>query len=266
MPLKADLIKKAALKPVYGLYERILWNQIKNGPFPRHVGIIPDGNRRWARSNNLSLDDAYFYGYRKLREVLIWLLELGVRNVTVFALSTENCEKRGKNELEYVIKYIKRGLEELLTDDIVVKHQVKVRAIGRLEQLPEDLKTIIDEVVEKTSLYNRHKLTLAICYGGRQEILDAVKKMFIDLENNKLPVRESNINEEFFKKYFYDPELEDLDLVIRTSGEIRISNFLLWHLAYSELFFCEAYWPDFRKIDLWRAIRSYQKRKRNFGA
>jgi Undecaprenyl pyrophosphate synthetase (EC 2.5.1.31) len=105
---------------------------------------------------------------------------------------------------------------------------------------------------------------LAICYGGRQEILDAVKKI---LEDNKLgKINSENINEETFKNYLYDSELDDIDLVIRSSGEIRISNFLLWHIAYSELFFVEAYWPDFRKIDLWRAIRSYQRRKRNFGA
>ncbi|MCY0860196.1 MAG: polyprenyl diphosphate synthase [Sulfolobaceae archaeon] len=257
---------KVVSKPIYKVYEKILWNQIKNGPFPKHVGIIPDGNRRWARSYNLNIDNAYFYGYKKLKEVLIWLLDLGIKNVTVFALSTENCERRNKYELEYVLKYIKQGLEDLLTNELIEKREVKVRAIGRLSQLPDDINQLIEKVTKKTENYNKHKLTLAICYGGRQEILDAVKKIIIDVESDRTKVNELLINEENFKKYFYDPELEDLDLVIRTSGEVRISNFLLWHLAYSELFFCEAYWPDFRKIDLWRAIRSYQKRKRNFGA
>ncbi len=255
---------KKILKPVYAIYEKYLWSQVKNGPIPSHVGIIPDGNRRWARQNKSSISDAYFYGYRKLREVLIWLLELGVKNVTVFALSTENCERRSKFELDAIFSYIKRGIEDLLTEDFVPKYKVRVRAIGKLEKLPDDLRSLVDQIVEKSSVYTERRLTLALCYGGRQEILDAVEKLLKDYKNGLINSHE--LNEEVFKKYFYDSELEDIDLVIRTSGEMRISNFLLWHMAYSELFFCEAYWPEFRKIDLWRAIRSYQRRKRNFGA
>ncbi|MEM0362872.1 MAG: polyprenyl diphosphate synthase [Sulfolobaceae archaeon] len=257
-------IRSLLLKPVYKLYERMLWNQIKDGPLPRHVGIIPDGNRRWARNNGLSLSDAYFYGYLKLKKVLIWLLELGIKNVTVFALSTDNCEKRKEQELSIVISYIKKGLEDLLNDPIVDKYKIKVSVIGKIDRLPKDLREYLYKITEKTSKYSERKLTLAICYGGRQEILDAVTKMFEDYKSSR--ISKDQINEETFRKYFYDSELEDIDLVIRTSGEVRISNFLLWHIAYSELFFCEVYWPDFRKIDLWRAIRSFQKRKRNFGA
>lgn len=255
---------REALKPVYYIYEKWLWNQIKNGPIPHHVGIIPDGNRRWARQRNSTVDEAYFYGYKKLKEVLIWLAELGVKEVTVFGLSTENCDKRSSIELSAIFKYIKRGIDELLVDEYIYKYQVKVRAIGKLDKLPEDLRMSISKVVEKSSQFKERKLTLAICYGGRQEILDAVEKLLNDYRKGEL--KDVDLDEETFKKYFYDEELNDIDLVIRTSGEMRISNFLLWHLAYSELFFCEAYWPEFRKIDLWRAIRSYQKRKRNFGA
>ncbi|AAK40508.1 di-trans,poly-cis-decaprenylcistransferase [Saccharolobus solfataricus] len=259
-----DLTRGLLFKPIYKLYELVLWNQIRNGPLPDHVGIIPDGNRRWARDNNLSLNDAYFYGYKKLKEVLIWLLELGIKNITVFVLSTENCDKRKQNELSIITTYIKRGIQDLLEDPIVDKYEVKVSAIGKLDKLPKDLIDYLNRVVEKTSNYDKRKLTLAICYGGRQEILDAVVRLLDDYRNGKIV--KSEINEETFRKYFYDSELQDIDLVIRTSGEVRISNFLLWHVAYSELFFCEAYWPEFRKIDLWRAIRSFQKRKRNFGA
>ncbi|MCH4814350.1 MAG: polyprenyl diphosphate synthase [Saccharolobus sp.] len=259
-----ELTRNFLFKPIYKLYEILLWNQIRNGPLPDHVGIIPDGNRRWARNNKLSLNDAYFYGYKKLKEVLIWLLELGVKNITVFALSTENCEKRKQSELSIVTTYIKRGLQELLEDPIVDRYEVKVSAIGKLDKLPKDLTDYLNKVIEKTSNYDKRKLTLAICYGGRQEILDAVVRLLDDYRNGK--INKNEINEETFRKYFYDSELHDIDLVIRTSGEVRISNFLLWHVAYSELFFCEAYWPEFRKIDLWRAIRSFQKRKRNFGA
>ncbi|AWR97375.1 di-trans,poly-cis-decaprenylcistransferase [Acidianus sulfidivorans JP7] len=255
---------KTVLKPIYHVYELWLWHQIKNGPIPKHVGIIPDGNRRWARHKNSSVNEAYLQGYKKLKEVLIWLAELGVKDVTVFALSTENCDKRTSQELNIILKYIKKGIDELISDEYIYKYQVKVRTIGKIEKLPDDLKLSIDRVVEKSSNFKQRSLTLAICYGGRQEILDAVEKLL--LEYKKGGQKDITLDEESFKKYFYDEEVSDIDLVIRTSGEMRISNFLLWHLAYSELFFCEAYWPEFRKIDLWRAIRSYQRRKRNFGA
>ncbi|EHP69248.1 undecaprenyl diphosphate synthase [Metallosphaera yellowstonensis MK1] len=246
--------------PLYPVYERLLWRQIREGPIPNHVGIIPDGNRRWARSNNSSVNEAYMMGYKKLKSVLIWLLELGVKNVTVFALSTENCTRRSRSELDLVMNYIKRGLEELLTEEFVDKFKIKVRAIGKLEMVSQDLRKTVEVVTERSSKYSERKLTLAICYGGRQEILDAVSRLVRERKDI------SSITEDEFRKYFYDNELSDIDLVIRTSGEMRISNFLLWHLAYSELFFCEAYWPDFRKIDLWRAIRAYQRRVRRFGA
>jgi len=259
-----EKISRIILYPVYKVYDKVLWNQIKDGPFPQHVGIIPDGNRRWARANNLSINDAYYNGYRKLKQVLLWLLEMGIKNITVFALSTENCDKRSNLELNVIFNYIKTGLEELLYGDIIYKYEVKVRAIGRLDGLPQDLLEIINQLSNKTENYNKRKLTLAICYGGRQEIIDATKKLIIDYQKGKINM--DDINEDLFRQYLYDKELGDIDLVIRSSGEVRISNFLLWHIAYSELFFVDTYWPDLRRIDLWRAIRSYQKRKRNFGA
>lgn len=253
---------KTLMKPLYPIYEQILWREIRKGPIPNHVGIIPDGNRRWARNNNSSINEAYLMGYKKLRSVLIWLLDLGVKNVTVFALSTENCTKRTRTELDLIMGYIKRGVEEMVTENFVDKYRIKVRAIGKLEMVSDDLRDTVKKVMERSANYSERKLTLAICYGGRQEILDAVSRMMRDTNKRDL----ANITEEEFRKYFYDEELSDIDLVIRTSGEMRISNFLLWHLAYSELFFCEAYWPDFRRIDLWRAIRAYQRRVRRFGA
>jgi len=259
-----EKISRIILYPVYKVYDKVLWNQIKDGPFPQHVGIIPDGNRRWARANNLSINEAYYNGYRKLKQVLLWLLEMGIKNITVFALSTENCDKRSNLELNVIFNYIRTGLEELLYGDIIYKYEVKVRAIGRLDALPQDLLGVINQLSNKTENYSKRKLTLAICYGGRQEIIDAAKKLIIDYQKGKINM--DDINEDLFRQYLYDKELGDIDLVIRSSGEVRISNFLLWHIAYSELFFVDTYWPDLRRIDLWRAIRSYQKRKRNFGA
>jgi tritrans,polycis-undecaprenyl-diphosphate synthase [geranylgeranyl-diphosphate specific] len=257
-------LTKLLLAPVYSIYERRLWNEIKNGPLPNHVGIIPDGNRRWARERGEPLSEAYFQGYKKLREVLIWLLEMGVKNVTVFALSSENCTRRSKRELDTVMDYIKRGVEEIVTEGFVSKYEIKVRAIGKVDYLNDSLRDTLNKVAELTSNFNKRKLNIAVCYGGRQEILDAVKKLMYTINSKSFDPEQ--LNEELFKSYFYLPDVEDMDLVIRTSGEIRISNFLLWHIAYSELFFCEVYWPEFRKIDLWRAIRSFQRRKRNFGA
>ncbi len=252
------------LRPVYYVYEKWLYRQIKYGPIPRHVGIIPDGNRRWATKNYASFDEAYSEGYKKLREVLIWLLDLGVKYVTVYALSTENCAHRSSTEVKVVLDYIKKGLEELLSGNLIHDYEIKVKVIGKLDALPEDFIELANKLMKITENYNKRKFTLAVCYGGRQEIIDAMRALVKDLERGV--IKPESLNEEVFKKYFYDPELEDLDLVIRTSGEIRISNFLLWHIAYSELFFVDVYWPDFRKIDLWRAIRSYQRRQRKFGA
>ncbi|MCQ4449896.1 MAG: polyprenyl diphosphate synthase [Sulfolobales archaeon] len=260
MPKLSNLI----LKPIYYIYERWLYSQIKDGPVPKHVGIIPDGNRRWASTNSLSFEEAYSEGYKKLKEVLIWLLDLGVKAISVYALSTENCAKRSSQEVNVVLRYIKKGLEELLTGDLIHKYRVRVKVIGKLSSLPEDFVQLANELMKVTEPYHDRKLTLAVCYGGRQEILDAMRALLKDIERGV--VKLDSLEEDVFKKYFYDPELEDLDLVIRTSGEVRISNFLLWHIAYSELFFADVYWPEFRKIDLWRAIRSYQKRVRRFGA
>jgi len=257
-------IKRLLELPIYKIYERILWNQIKNGPMPLHVGIIPDGNRRWSRQNKLSLREGYYHGYLKLKEVLLWLLELGIRQVTVFVLSTENCNKRSEEELRYIYEHVKKGLLELKSSGMLDNYKIRVKFIGKLNWVPRDLIEIMNDIMEYTEKYHERKLTFAVCYGGRQEILDAIKRL---LEEQKRVGNDNiEVDEDTIRKYFYDEELQDLDLVIRTSGEVRISNFLLWHIAYSELFFCEAYWPDFRKIDLWRAIRSYQKRKRNFGA
>lgn len=160
---------KTLMKPLYPIYEQILWREIRKGPIPNHVGIIPDGNRRWARNNNSSINEAYLMGYKKLRSVLIWLLDLGVKNVTVFALSTENCTKRTRTELDLIMGYIKRGVEEMVTENFVDKYRIKVRAIGKLEMVSDELRDTVKKVMERSANYSERKLTLAICYGGRQE-------------------------------------------------------------------------------------------------
>ncbi|BCU68562.1 UDP diphosphate synthase [Sulfolobales archaeon HS-7] len=247
----------------YKVYKKRLWDEISNGPMPKHVGIIPDGNRRWARNNDASLDEAYEIGYLKVKQVMYWLLDLGIRNVTIFTLSSENCTKRSAEELRIILGYVKRGLEDLINDQIIYKNNIKVKVIGDITVLPENLVSTINDITNKTEHYKERLLTLAICYGGRQEIIDVVKHLAVEYKEGKITL--DQINEEIIRKHLYLNEVDDIDLVIRTAGEIRISNFLLWHIAYSELYFCDVNWPDFRDIDLWRAIRSYQKRKRNFG-
>lgn len=251
------------LKPAYKLYEKYLWIQIEGGSIPLHVGIIPDGNRRWAQEAGLPVLEGHVHGYEKLKEVLKWLWELRVPYVTVFAMSAENCLYRSKVEVENLFNIIRNGLVELLNSNEIHKNKVRVSVIGRLEYVPSDIKDLIRRLEESTASYNNYFLTIALCYGGRQEIVDAVKSIARDIASGLLRVDE--INEEAFSKYLYTRNIPDVDLIIRTSGEERISNFLLWQSAYSELYFCDVYWPEFRRIDLWRAIRSYQRRERRFG-
>ncbi len=250
-------------KPVYRFYEKWLWIQIKNGPFPQHVGIIPDGNRRWARKQGMKPYIGHLYGYEKIKEVLRWIWDLGIKYVTIYAMSSENCLYRSEEERRNLFELARRGLTELLQMKDIHERRVRVKVFGKMELLPNGLITLARKVEEKTKQYNNFYLNIALCYGGRQEIIDAVKKIAQEIVRGKISV--NDINEKVFSKHLYTNGCPDPDLIIRTSGEERISNFLLWQSAYSELYFCEAFWPEFRKIDFWRAIRSYQRRERRFG-
>ncbi len=252
-----------SIKPIYRIYEKWLWEQIKNGPFPVHVGIIPDGNRRWARRIGLDSSMGHYYGYERLKEVLDWIWDLGIKVVTIYAMSSENCLYRPKREREELFNITRKGLEELLTMDLIHKNRIRVKVFGRLDLIPRDIVELAHRVENATKDYNGGVLNIALCYGGRQEIIEAVRKLTRDVLDGKISV--DGINEEMFSRYLYTNGIPDPDLIIRTSGEERISNFLLWQSAYSELYFCEAFWPEFRKIDFWRAIRSYQHRERRFG-
>ncbi len=259
-------VVEPVLNVVYELYERILYNQVRQGEIPKHVAIIPDGNRRWARIQGLDASAGHAYGYEKLKQVIEWLLDLGVKTITIYALSYENCLKRSKQELDHLFNLAKKGLEELLHSDLIYRYRVKVKVIGRLEIVPRDVIEMIEKVENATRDFNERFLNIAICYGGRQDIVDAVKKIAEDVLKGRISI--SDINEELLVKYLSTAhlgELSDPDLVIRTSGELRVSNFLLWQIAYSELYFCDVFWPAFRRIDLLRAIRSYQQRERRFG-
>ena len=245
------------------VYERWLWLQIKDGPFPTHIGIIPDGNRRWAKERGLDPLTGHETGYERIKEVLNWIWELGVRYVTIYAMSSENCMFRSREEFYHLLSLLRRGIREMLESGEIDKKRIRVRVIGDLDMLPPDLVDEIRKLEERSSSYKDRTLMIAVCYGGRHEIVEAVKKIIKEYEAGKVSL--DDINEETFSKYLMTSDIPDPDLIIRTSGEVRISNFLLWQAAYSELYFCDAYWPEFRKIDFWRAIRSYQARERRFG-
>jgi tritrans,polycis-undecaprenyl-diphosphate synthase [geranylgeranyl-diphosphate specific] len=251
---------------VYSIYERYLYKQILRGPIPQHIAIIPDGNRRWAKKHGLDSKEGHRYGYEKMKEVLQELYNLGVKVVTVYAMSYENCLYRDEAEKDNLFNIIKSGLQSLLDDGVIQKYRVNVRVFGKLELAKKDVLELTLRIEELSSRFNERFLNVALCYGGRQEIIDAIKSIVKDSLLGKINVED--ITEDLVQRYIFTSHLKHFsepDLVIRTSGEMRISNFLLWQIAYSELYFCDVYWPDFRKIDLYRAIRSYQQRERRFG-
>lgn len=251
---------------IYRLYQKILENEVRSlGNIPEHVAFILDGNRRWARLNNLPPWIGHKYGAEVVDKVLDWCYELGIKTVSLFVLSTENLVKRDPREVKQLLKIIEEKLDEALNSDKFDKRKVRFKAIGEIDLLPPSIREKIRQLEERTKKYNKRFLNIAIAYGGRREIVDAVKKIIKDAKEGKID--ENSFDENMFGRYLYTADLPqpEPDLVIRTSGEVRISNFLLWQIAYSELVFLDVYWPEFRKIDLLRAIRIYQKRQRRFG-
>jgi len=244
------------------MYERVLMEQVKSQNVPNHIGIITDGNRRFARYNNLSDEEGHIQGKKKLEEVLEWCMEIGVRNVTVYGFSTENF-RRNPQEVEFLLRLINDALLDLMNDQRVFKNRIKVKIIGDPSRLPEYLRETIDKVEKTTEDFEKFRLNIAVGYGGREEIINAIKAILHDVEEKKINV--DDLDEQLFRRYLYDKTSPDPDLILRTSGEERISNFLLWQSAYSELYFSDVNWPELKKTDFLKAIISYQQRKRRFG-
>ena len=248
----------------YKLYRKWLWHQVKNGVKPDHIAIILDGNRRWASEKALNPWFGHEKGAEKVDQLLDWCLKLGVKSITLYAFSTENF-RRSKNEVEEIMRIAQEQFRKILTDERIHKNKVHVKVIGRLSLLPKDLQQLIMNVENATQGYDDHFLNLALAYDGRAEIVDAAKKIADKVHEGKLSPEE--IDEQVFEKYLYTSHMskQDPDLIIRTSGEERLSGFLLWQSAYSELCFLDVYWPGFRFIDLLRAVRTFQRRRRRFG-
>ncbi len=249
-------------KPAYDLYEDYLFEKVKSGKLPNHVAIIMDGNRRWARKLEKPPWYGHFFGSQKLEEILEWCRELGIRTLTVYAFSTENF-RRTPEEVNALMNLFEQKFKELVEDERVHRYGVRVNVLGRKELLPENVRKAAEEAERATRKYSNYTLNIALAYGGRSEIADAVKDIVRDVQEGRIGIED--IDEELIKRYLYYPNMPDPDIVIRTGGEERISNFLLYQIAYSELFFVDVYFPEFRKIDFLRIIREYQKRQRRFG-
>lgn len=227
------------------------------GRIPKHVGIIMDGNGRWAELRGLPRIEGHRRGVERSKEVIEVSAELGLKALTLYAFSTENW-RRPSSEVATLMKllelYLKKELDGLIKNDIVFK------TIGEIKMLPEHIQSIIKEAEQKTSLNKGMTLVTALSYSGRNEILRAVKKML------DAGVNPESLTEEVFNSYLDTAGLPVPDFIIRTSGEMRISNFLLWQAAYSELYFTDTLWPDFTKDEFLLAIQDYQRRERRFGA
>jgi tritrans,polycis-undecaprenyl-diphosphate synthase [geranylgeranyl-diphosphate specific] len=250
--------------PVYRLYEYYLYRQLDKKKAPHHVGIILDGNRRYAREHGLELP---WFGHRKgaqkVMEVMRILWEAGVKVCTLYAFSAENFN-RSDDEVGEIMEIAKAKFGEVVDNPDVHRHRVRIKAIGRTELLPDDVQRAIDLAEAETAEYSDHILNVAIGYTGRAEVVDAVKSIAEEIESGDLSPEA--INESVIEQHLYTNGVPDPDLIIRTSGEERLSGFLLWQSAYSELYFAQIYWPAVRRIDIWRALRSYETRERRYGS
>ncbi len=254
-----------SLVGAYTAYERWLWWQIRKGEHPEHIAIILDGNRRWANDQEMSPWLGHKRGAETVENLLDWCLMLHVKFVTLYMFSTENFG-RSSEEVEEIMRIAEVKFRKLLTDERIHRNHVHVKVIGRVHLLPEHLQKLIADVEKATEGYDNQFLNFAFAYGGRAEIVDAAKKIAKKVKAGELEAED--ITEAVFEKYLYTSHMpkQDPDMIIRTSGEERLSGFLLWQAAYSELLFLDVYWPDFRFIDLLRAIRTFQHRKRRYGA
>jgi tritrans,polycis-undecaprenyl-diphosphate synthase [geranylgeranyl-diphosphate specific] len=232
---------------------------------PEHIGIIPDGNRRLAKRLMKRPWKGHEWGVKKIRDVLEWCKELGVKVVTIYILSLENLNKRPRSELNFLFSLARKELKDILENKkhIIHKNGVRTRFFGRVELLPKDIRNLIKRISKLTENYSNFSLNLAMAYGGRQEITEAGKRIALDVKRGKLSIR--NINEDVFRSYLYTNGLKDPDLIIRTGGEKRLSNFLPYQSVYSELIFLDSFWPELRKEEFFSAVREFQERKRRFG-
>jgi short-chain Z-isoprenyl diphosphate synthase len=262
---KLNLYFRRTVKAIlYPLYERRLVRKLDFTKTPQHVGVIIDGNRRWAKENpddfgSTSAAHGHRAGAQKIIEFLGWCEEAHVRVVTIWFLSTENF-KRSEEELNALLEIIGEAVDSLMATG-----RWNIKPVGSLELLPEWLRAKLQEM--KSQNPDAMEVNMAIGYGGRQEIVDSVKRYMEDADQHGLTIKDAvgNLSADAIGKFLYTAGQPDPELLIRTSGEQRLGGFLLWQSAHSEFYFCEAYWPDFRRVDFLRALRAYSLRQRRFG-
>ncbi len=249
---------------LYRIYEWYISRGLIPEKMPKHVAIIMDGNRRYSKlQGNIDVVKGHEVGVDTLEKVLDWSIELGIEIITAYAFSTENFN-RPQHEVEGLMNLFVINFKRLVNHEKIHKNEVKVKVVGRTELLPDNVKEAIHEAEEATKHYNKRFFNLAIGYDGRLEIIDSFKKIIEEVQAGNISI--DDVDEELVSKNLYTAGLDDPNLIIRTSGEERLSGFLLWQSSYSELYFCETLWPELRKVDFIRAIRSYQARDRRFGA
>ena len=261
------LLEDALKWPFYRIYELRLLGRVREWRLPQHIGVIMDGNRRFARQ--LGAGDVQFghaRGAEKLWQVLSWCYDIGIPMVTVWSFSIDNFQ-RDTSEVEALFRLFEEKTLEMVDHSEVHEKQVRVRYIGRLDLLPASLQEAIRKVEAATAGYQRHQLNIAMAYGGREEITGAVRQYLREQAASGATPEEiaERFDEAAVEPYLYTSGMPEPDLIVRTSGEVRLSGFLLWQSAYSELFFCDTYWPSFRRIDFLRALRSHHQRQRRFG-
>ncbi len=237
-----------------------LKDQIDNSRLPNHIAIIMDGNGRWAKQKGLIRILGHESGTKAVRETVEACAEFGIKHLTLYAFSTENWN-RPKLEIQTLMKLLVKSLKKEIKT--LQENKIKLTAIGCLKDLPKKAYKELEFVIEKTKNNTQMTLNLALSYGSRDELVNVVKELSVKVKNNIISAE--SIDESIINKHLYTNNLPDVDLLIRTSGEQRISNFLLWQIAYAELYFTDIYWPDFKKENLVEAIVDYQNRERRFG-
>jgi tritrans,polycis-undecaprenyl-diphosphate synthase [geranylgeranyl-diphosphate specific] len=248
---------------LYRLYEWYITRDLKPEKMPKHVAIIMDGNRRYSKlQGNIDVVKGHEIGVDTLEKVLDWSIELGIEIITVYAFSTENFN-RPPHEVEGLMNLFVTNFKRLVDHEKIHRNEVKVKVVGRTDLIPESVREAIKEAEDATAKYDKRLFNIAIGYDGRMEIIDSTKKIINQVQAGEITV--DDVDEDLVSKNLYTEGLADPNLIIRTSGEERLSGFLLWQSSYSELYFCETLWPELRKVDFVRAIRSYQERERRFG-
>ncbi len=247
---------------LYGAYERRLATALTPDRVPRHVGVILDGNRRWAKALGVGVASGHRKGAAKIDEFLAWCSELHIEVVTLWLLSTDNLA-RAEAELAPLLEIIEGAVREL-----AVSRRWKINPVGALDLLPDATARSLKEAQDATADVGGLIVNVAVGYGGRREIADAVRALLHEHASRGTSIEDlaNLLDIDHIAEHLYTKGQPDPDLVIRTSGEQRLSGFLLWQTAHSELFFCEAYWPDFRRVDFLRAVRAYAERERRFGS